>query len=808
MREIMLVCNAHLDIIWLWKWEEGAAEAVSTYRTAAEFCRQYDGFVFNHNESILYEWIEEYEPELFREIQALVKCGKWKIMGGWYLQPDCLMLSGESFIRQISYGRKFFKEKFDAEPKTAVNFDSFGHTRGLVQILKKTGFTNYVFMRPYRFIGDFVWKGFDGSEIIAHGLYGAYNSNLGTAVSNIKGLINKYPDVDPLFVAWGIGDHGGGPSRIDYEGICAYQEAHPEYRFTHSYCEEYFDKVNTSELQTFEKSLVHCMVGGYSSMIRIKQANRRVENKLELCKRMLAHAKIDLDQELLEKAERALMMSQFHDVVPGTLIQSAEEDALKKFDFAEEICDQYMLKAFFVLCAGQPKGKSGEIPVLVYNPLPYTIEREIEVEFQLENQNWNDGEVTIAKVRTQKGEYISCQNEKEECTFSLDWRKKVVFRAMLSPMSINRFDCELEVKKNYSILQKPVQTEVYLIVETARLLVKINKQTGLIDEFKVDGKSRLKEASGKIRAFQDNEDPWAMRVRQFDKEIGDFKLMSDQDATAFCGYPDEKISNVHVIENGDVRMKMQAIFELGRSVAVVVYTIPKQDAYIDIDITMYSNDVNRLYKLVFDTAVSDAKFIGQTAFGTEELEQNNQEVAFHKWCGVENQENSFYVINNGTYAGSMMNQEMRLTLLRTPVHAAHPINDRVLAPHDRMHSHGDMGMRSFRYRLTAASEIDAEAESFNMPPYVLSFFPSGMGTKCSNIFEIDNKHIILSTLQRNLDTTLFRIFNASQETQKAHFSIEEISSEVLMDAFEVKTFVYRDKVLIETDMLGNIPQGD
>ena len=156
MKNVYLLCNAHIDSIWLWKWQEGAAEAISTFRTAANFCEEVDGFVFNHNEALLYEWIEEYEPELFGRIQKLVADGKWHIMGGWYLQPDCTLLSGESFIRQIEYGRRYFKEKFDKTPTTAINFDPFGHTRGLVQILKRNGFDSYLFMRPGMNRGNFV----------------------------------------------------------------------------------------------------------------------------------------------------------------------------------------------------------------------------------------------------------------------------------------------------------------------------------------------------------------------------------------------------------------------------------------------------------------------------------------------------------------------------------------------------------------------------------------------------------------------------------------------------------------------------
>ncbi len=139
MKTLHLICNAHIDPVWQWDWEEGAAEAVSTFRIAAAFAQEFDAFVFNHNEALLYRWIEEYEPPLFAQIQALVRDGKWHIMGGWYLQPDCNLPSGESFVRQILLGRRYFQEKFGVEPRTAINFDPFGHSRGLVQILAKSG---------------------------------------------------------------------------------------------------------------------------------------------------------------------------------------------------------------------------------------------------------------------------------------------------------------------------------------------------------------------------------------------------------------------------------------------------------------------------------------------------------------------------------------------------------------------------------------------------------------------------------------------------------------------------------------------
>ncbi|MCX5759100.1 MAG: hypothetical protein NTU83_11445 [Candidatus Hydrogenedentes bacterium] len=123
MNRLHLICNAHLDPVWLWEWEEGAAEALSTFRTAADLCEEFEEFVFNHNEVTLYKYVEEYEPALFARIQKLVAAGRWHVMGGWYLQPDCNMPCGESFVRQILIGKAYFKEKFGVEPTTAINFD-------------------------------------------------------------------------------------------------------------------------------------------------------------------------------------------------------------------------------------------------------------------------------------------------------------------------------------------------------------------------------------------------------------------------------------------------------------------------------------------------------------------------------------------------------------------------------------------------------------------------------------------------------------------------------------------------------------
>ena len=791
MREFYMLCNAHLDPVWLWQRQEGMAEAISTFRVAADFCEKYDGFIFNHNESVLYEWVEEYEPELFKRIQKLVKEGKWRIMGGWYLQADCVMPSGESILRQIEVGNEYFMEKFGVKPVTAISMDPFGHDRGLVQILKKTGYENYVFMRPLRIIPehDFIWRGYDGSEILGHNTLGGYNSVKGKVMEKILDFVRE--EGERGLMCWGIGNHGGGPSEEDWLTICKYAEEHPEIEMISSGCEEYFETVDKSKLRTIDKSMIHCMMGCYTTMSLIKRKHRLMENELLMCEKMLAASGVSYDEKQMADAEKALLFSEFHDSLPGTMIKKAEEDMLRLMDSGRETLSKNIVKAFFKLCDGQPAGKRGEIPVLVFNPNPYEIEQDVEVEFQLEEQNHTDNQVTIARVRTQDGNYLPTQNIKEECMLSLDWRKKITFRAKLAPMSMNRFDCELQIlEAEIRPITECAQNDTHFLFDNGKMLVSINKETGLIDKYNVGGVDYLKEQSAQIRVYDDNEDPWGMTTDGFYHQSGVFSLLSKEDANTFNGYPGAEYDNVRVIENGDVITRIQAIFGHGKSYAVVTYTLPKFGDYVDVHIKMLSNDVNKMYKLSFPVSMENSKFVGQTMFGRDELCQNEQEVYYQKWCGMFAEGKGFAILNNGTYGGSAKDDVMNISLLRTPVYSAHPIGNRRIADHDRDHDHIDIGQREFDYRLTTNIDtLDMQAEVYNQPVYALSFFPSGLGEKKETKVELSNKQMILTRYEVNTDSSkIARVYNASDEVQTGTLQVEGKTFKLELNPYEFHTY--------------------
>ncbi len=170
-------------------------------------------------------------------------------MGGWYLQPDCNMPSGESLVRQILLGRAYFKKYFAVAPTTAINFDPFGHTRGLVQILVKCGYDSYLFGRPGQDecplpASEFIWTGYDGSEVLATRFRGWYNTPLGQAREVIEARIAENSNGQPLAVLWGVGNHGGGPSRADLHQVNTLIEETRDCRIRHSTPEAYFQDIS------------------------------------------------------------------------------------------------------------------------------------------------------------------------------------------------------------------------------------------------------------------------------------------------------------------------------------------------------------------------------------------------------------------------------------------------------------------------------------------------------------------------------------------------------------------------------------
>lgn len=804
-RRIHLVCNAHLDPVWLWDREEGIAETISTFRSAADFCEEFYGFVFNHNESILYEWIEEHDPRLFERIRKLVEKGRWHIMGGWYLQPDCNMPCGESLVRQVLEGKRYFAQKFNATQHTAINFDSFGHSRGLVQLIRKAGQDSYIFCRPspedLTLPADtFIWKGFDGSEIMAHRARGAYFSDEGKAVDKVKGIVESVPPEDTILVLWGVGNHGGGPSRLDIRRLNEFIEK-GGVEAKHSWPEEFFRDVEKSRnpLPVYSGGLNPWAVGCYTSQVRVKQKHRLLESEFFLTEKMLSQACLQGLIESYPHAEfkdalRDLLMAEFHDILPGSSVKSVEESSIRMMDHGLEILSRLKAKAFFALSGGQKPAKTGGVPVFVYNPHPFPVKGVFQCELQLAKQQ-KAGFYCPVEVFS-GGRKIPSQVEKEESNLPVDWRKRVVFAAELAPSSMTRFDCRIKAP-----VREPGPAGKgkggMLFFDNGEMEITINNRTGLIDRYRVNGRDFLREGAFRLMAMEDDEDPWGMRVKSFKKRAGAFRLMTADKGAEFFGNS-RKAHSVRVVEEGEARSVVEAVFSFNESRACLRYNIPRTGTGIEVEAFVYWQERDKMLKLSIPTTISGGVYRGQTVFGVEELPQGHQEVVAQRWTGIVSEKDNAALtcINEGIYGSSMGRGEIRLSLLRSPAYAAHPIRNLKILPDDRFIPRIDIGERTFRLWVDAGpadrmmSGIDRAATVKNEKPFALSFFPSGEGKKSGPSITIGGAAVCMPAFYKSENGGyVVRLFEPSGKTSSAVLSFPRlgIKKRVRFKPFDVRT---------------------
>ncbi len=826
-KTLYMLSNAHLDPVWQWEWEEGAAAALSTFRCAADFCEEFDGYVFNHNEALLYMWVEEYEPALFERIKRLVKAGKWHIMGGWFCQPDCNLPSGEGFVRQILAGRQYFMEKFGEMPTTAINFDPFGHSRGLVQIMAKSGFDSYLFCRPnegnlHLPAGPFAWVGCDGSTVFGQRLPD-YGSGLGHAAEKIRGYADRRADSDYDAVLWGVGDHGGGASRGDLRDIAKLKEelAAKDILLLHATPEEFFARVKQEaaeleargeQLPRREGDLNLWAAGCYTSQIRVKQQYRKLEDTLFSTEKMAAAAERtgmawpagDFNDVIYD-----LLTVQFHDSLPGSSIQPVEDMILRKIDHALEILSRIRTRAFYALAAGQKAAAEDQIPILAYNPHPWPVEGDFTAEMMLWDQNWENN--FSWPTVWQDGKAIPTQCEKEDSNIPLDWRKRVAFHAVLPPMQLTRFDCTYE-----RIAAKPAPAAIEGPVyrwSNGRIAAAIDCTAGTLTSYAVDGTEYLTPGAAALEVYDDNADPWGMTVDRFDKFIGSFALMTPAEAAEWCG-TDAPLAPVRIIEDGPVRTVAEALLRWGHSRAAVRYTLPRTGTQLGIEVRVQWAETHKMLKLCVPSAFAAPILLGQIAYGTEELPMTGRENVAQRWAALTENGHALAVLNSGTYGLCGTAGALHLSMLRSPGYTAHPIDERKILPQDRYSPHIDQGERLYRFALLGGEEAAVvatagrRADEFGEAPMLMSFFPAGSDgkTPLPALLTLEGDDAVqLAALTRSLDGKghTLRLFNPTAGARTVTLQSELLASPLTLELgrYELATLKVTDGSAVKCDLL-------
>src|SRR5271157_2599789 len=268
---VKAVGNSHIDMAWLWPETETVDVVRNTFGTALQLMREYPEFKFTASAAQAYVWMEEKYPAIFSEIEQRVREGRWEIVGGMWVEPDLNMPDGESLVRQILYGKRYFKQKFGVDVNIGWNPDSFGYNGQLPQIYKRSGIDFFVTQKllwaseftkfPYRL---FWWQAPDGSRLMTY-----FPSDYGNAIEPVRmardsatygpmmwkyngGTNSASPGALDMMYLYGVGDHGGGPTRVDLDTALRWQKGDLVYpRLNFSTATQYFADLekNKNELK-------------------------------------------------------------------------------------------------------------------------------------------------------------------------------------------------------------------------------------------------------------------------------------------------------------------------------------------------------------------------------------------------------------------------------------------------------------------------------------------------------------------------------------------------------------------------------
>ena len=267
----------------------------------------------------------------------------------------------------------------------------------------------------------------------------------------------------------------------------------------------------------------------------------------------------------------------------------------------------------------------------------------------------------------------------------------------------------------------------------------------------------------------------------------------------------KNMKSIQVIEDGDIFLGVEAFFEHENTRAVIKYKIYKLNDDIDIDVTLFMGDIDKIIKLKVPVEIN-GKLLGQTAFGTEELFTDARENVALRFIALDANNRCLALLNNGTYGSHFENNALYISLVRGVTYCAHPINDRQLIPSDRFTKKIDQGENSFSFRLTVTdtSKLERKAQEFTQKPYALNLFPVPSSNKEKDFdVSLGDDQISLVTMKKadNKNATIFRLLNNSNDEIKTSISVNSTTLPLQFTKYEVKTVVYENGELSEEEML-------
>ncbi len=719
--------HTHIDCAWLWTLKQTREKVQRSFSTVVELMKRYPEYKFMSSQAFLYQNLKEEQPELYEEIKQLIKEGRWECEGAMWVEADCNLSSGESLVRQVMYGKRFFKQEFDVDNRVLWLPDVFGYSAALPQILKKSGVDwfltskitwNDTNMMPY---DTFKWKGIDGTKINAYFLT-AQNKTRGNAPRRFAdyvgrttpamtaGAYDRYQQKElnnEVILTFGFGDGGGGPTEEHLEMARRLSKGLPgtpclKIDFAGDTLSRIEERIKDNpRLPVWQGELyLEYHRGTYTSQCKNKKNNRRSEelylNTELLCtldKQLLAN---EFPKTELHKGWEMLLTNQFHDIIPGSSIHEVYEQ-----------CDIDYVKIKSIACEklnGSLSHIATEISqdngYVVFNPNPTEGKGVIKI----------DGKSVYVNNIPAKG--YACVRE-----FKSD-----------NSISVSEKECE---NKFFKILFNDDMNIV-------SLYDKINERE-IIAEGGVGNELRI------YADYPDKYDAWEWSEYTLDKYIS--------------------VGGVQSVEcvNDGVRAGVRITRSFMSSTFVQTLWLYDDIDRIDVEFDADWQERHQGLKVAFDVDINSSKATYEIQYGTVERptykntswDKAKFEVCGHRFADLSEGNYGVSLLNDCKYGYDIHDSLMTLTLLRAPTF-----------PDEE----ADRGKQSCVYSLYPhggtfdAVKAYSHAYSLNNPMIAIKAFGNynKLPLRYSPIF-VDKQNILCEVIKEAEDSNdyIFRLFECS-----------------------------------------------
>jgi len=690
--------NAHIDAEWLWPWTETVDVVRRTFGTALQLMYEYPDYTFTQSAAAYNEWLAEKYPDLNRDIARRIKEGRWEVVGGMWVEPDLNMPDGESLVRQLLVGKRWYKNAYGVDIRVGWNPDSFGYTWQLPQIYKKSGVDYFVTQKmivndtnqlPFKL---FWWESPDGSKVLAYFPHDYFNANL-TPERLSRDLVTartRAPGETEMMDLYGVSDHGGGPTRamLD-EGFHWAGPGHvmPKYEF--GTAQSFFSTIEKQIAPDSPEWNYQSIAKGYTpppaaeGRVSIPtwkselyfEYHRGIMTTQANHKRNMRDAEIEVlnaekwaslawlngmsypGPELVEDWKKVLF-NQFHDTAAGSGIAVLYRDAQKDYDVVRWSTNEIDAKALDAVTERidtAAAGKGGDSQaIVVFNPLGWARSGEVTVRLRgypgrFSIRDPSSGEVYPSSVLAK-----DVRDGVEEFRIPVADVPALGYRT-LQVLAAGKGERGNQVK---SITREVTDG---FVLESDALRVVIDKQTGCVTSL-YDKHSKFETLAegacgNELQAFRDTPkeyDAWNIDPGTLDRAP---TLLTHADKVERVGG-----NSVRVTRNWQSSTFVQTI------------ALDALEPQLDVDNEIDWHETHVLLKVAFPLSASGPFATYEIPYGTIErpTTRNNSwekaqfEVSALRWADLGDGKHGLSVINNSKYGYDAVGNVLRLSLLRSP----------------------------------------------------------------------------------------------------------------------------------------------